>query len=281
MSSRRGSRRKISITPKRGSRGGYSISSKLPKATTYLFYNRTYLYFISIFSIIYFLGHAINRDYVSLLVFMITSIITYENYSKNMSIVLTISCISSILITSIYLTVSPTYTKEGMETKETPAIDEPTPDPKQPSKEKQPVKKNKPLEEKQSDKETQSVSEDTIPKNVENLSPLQPAAFQKNKRGGDFDIDLASTLEQSYGMLNNLLDNDGISNLTDETKRSINEQKKLFQSMNSMAPLIGQAKEMLGMFNTKDFKQMEGLAQTTMQNLKEKRDALPTAITGK
>ena len=71
-------------------------------------------------------------------------------------------------------------------------------------------------------------------------------------------------------MLNNLLDNDGISNLTDETKRLINEQKKLFQSMNSMAPLIGQAKEMLGMFSTNDFKQMEGLAQSTMKKINDK-----------
>ena len=116
-------------------------------------------------------------------------------------------------------------------------------------------------------------------KNTEKLTPLQPASFQKNKRGAsDFDVDLASTLEQSYGMLNNLLDNDGISNLTDETKRLIGEQKKLFQSMNSMAPLIGQAKEMLGMFNTNDFKQMEGLAQSTMKNLNEKKD--PKVVEG-
>lgn len=78
-------------------------------------------------------------------------------------------------------------------------------------------------------------------------------------------------------MLNNLLDNDGISNLTDETKRLIGEQKKLFQSMNSMAPLISQAKEMLGMFNTNDFKQMEGLAQTTMKNLENKKVDSPQA----
>jgi hypothetical protein len=38
-----------------------------------------------------------------------------------------------------------------------------------------------------------------------------------------------------------------------------------------MAPLIGQAKEMLGMFNTNDFKQMEGLAHSTMKNLGDKQ----------
>jgi hypothetical protein len=117
-----------------------------------------------------------------------------------------------------------------------------------------------------SDKQTSSKTDTTKQKKTEKLTPLQPANFNSNK-SGDFDVDLASTLEQSYGMLNNLLDNDGISNLTGETKRLISEQKKLFESMNSMAPLIGQAKEMLGMFNTNDFKQMEGLAQKTMQNL--------------
>jgi hypothetical protein len=245
MSSKRSSRKSRSITPKRVLD---TARSTIPKIQS-LFYNRNYLYFISLFSIIYFLGHAINHEYVSLVVFMITAIFTYATYSKNMSIVLTMSCIATIFLTSVYLTVNTvtrsSYAKEGMTSKNT----------------------------KQS-KNTKPVNKPTQPpqKKTEKLTPLQPASFQKNKRGGDFDVDLASTLEQSYGMLNNLLDNDGISNLTDETKRLIGEQKKLFASVNSMAPLIGQAKEMLGMFNTNDFKQMEGLAQLTMKNLGEKKD---------
>lgn len=241
MPSKRSSRKRSSVTPKRVL--DTAISS-IPKIQS-LFYNRNYLYFISLFSIIYFLGHTINHEYVTLVVFMITAIFTYATYSKNMSFVLTISCIASIFLTSIYLSVNTiSSSKEGMTSKNT----------------------------KQS-KNTKPVNKPTQPpkKKTEKLTPLQPASFQKNKKGGDFDVDLASTLEQSYGMLNNLLDNDGISNLTDETKRLIGEQKKLFQSMNSMAPLIGQAKEMLGMFNTNDFKQMEGLAQSTMKNLGEKK----------
>ena len=241
MPSKRNSRKRTSITSKRVLE---SAVSSIPKFQS-LFYNRNYLYFISLFSIIYFLGHAINHEYVTLVVFMITGIFTYATYSKNMSIVLTMSCISAVILTSVYLGVNTITSKEGMTSKNT-----------------------------KSSKNTKPVNKSTQPpkKNTEKLTPLQPASFQKNKRGGDFDVDLASTLEQSYGMLNNLLDNDGISNLTDETKRLIGEQKKLYQSMNSMAPLIGQAKEMLGMFNTNDFKQMEGLAQSTMKNLGEKKE---------
>ena len=249
MPSKRSSRKRNSITSKRVMD---TAISTIPKIQS-LFYNRNYLYFISLFSIIYFLGHAINHEYVTLVVFMITAIFTYTTYSKNMSIVLTMSSIASILLTSLYISIPSTNTKEGMTskpTKNTKNTPPPVNKPKQPPK-----------------------------KNTEKLTPLQPASFQKNKRGAsDFDVDLASTLEQSYGMLNNLLDNDGISNLTDETKRLIGEQKKLFQSMNSMAPLIGQAKEMLGMFNTNDFKQMEGLAQSTMKNLNEKKD--PKVVEG-
>jgi hypothetical protein len=252
MASKRSSRRTRSITPKKVLD---SAISAIPKVQS-LFYNRNYLYFISLFSIIYFLGHAINHEYVSLVVFMITAIFTYATYSKNMSFVLTMSCIATIILTSIFLSVNNvTSSKEGMTSKNT-----------------KPIKNVKPVA-----KPTQPIQPPK--KKTEKLTPLQPASFQKNKRGGDFDVDLASTLEQSYGMLNNLLDNDGISNLTDETKRLIGEQKKLFQSMNSMAPLIGQAKEMLGMFNTNDFKQMEGLAQSTMKNLGDKKEQ-PKVVEG-
>lgn len=233
--------------------------SSLPKVNSNLqslFHNRTYLYFISIFSIIYFLGHTISHEYFTLLVFMITGVFTYVTYSKNMAVVLTLTCVVSILMTSIYLVFNPSISKEGLS-------------PKMPSNVTKPDKGKK-------------TTPSPPKKKMEKLTPLQPASFQKNKRG-DFDVDLASTLEQSYGMLNNLLDNDGISNLTDETKRLIGEQKKLFQSMNSMAPLISQAKEMLGMFNTNDFKQMEGLAQSTMKNLGDKKGdntAQPKVVEG-
>lgn len=73
MPSKRSSRKRSSVTPKRVL--DTAISS-IPKIQS-LFYNRNYLYFISLFSIIYFLGHTINHEYVTLVVFMITAIFTY------------------------------------------------------------------------------------------------------------------------------------------------------------------------------------------------------------
>ena len=207
---------------------------KIPFNLQTIFYNQNYLYVISLVSILYFLLNAINHNYISVISFMVIGVFTFATYSKNMSIVLTLSCVISILINIITSFLSLFYPKqkEGLTNKTK------TPPPP-------------------------STKDSNTKKTTEKLTSLQPAPFKKGKHS-DFDVDLSSTLQQSYGLLNDLLDNDGISNLTGETKRLISEQKKLFQSMNSMTPLISQAKEMLGMFNTDDFKQLEGLARKTM-----------------
>ena len=162
MSSKRGSRRKSSSR----SKGVLSYAtSTIPKVKS-LFYNRTYLYFISLFSILYFLGKAINHEYITLIVFMVISMFTYETYTKNMAIVLTISCIASILMSSVYITASTAYnttsryTREGLVSKEVDVDDDDNPVPTQPSK-----ADNKPRK-----------------KQTENLTPLQPASFQKKAR---------------------------------------------------------------------------------------------------
>ena len=210
--------------------------SKIPFNIQTIFYNQNYLYVISLISILYFLINAINHNYITLISFMVIGVFTFATYSKNMSLVLTIACITSSMIYifgSIFGIFSPKE-KEGLTNN-----------------------KNIPPGNKTSG------NTNTKKKTTEKLSALQPAPIRTG-RHSDFDVDLSSTLQQSYGMLNDLLDNDGISNLTGETKRLISEQKKLFQSMNSMTPLISQAKEMLGMFNTNDFNQMEGLARKTL-----------------
>lgn len=219
--------------------------SKIPSNLQNIFYNQNYLYIISLVSILYFLLNIVNDNYISVISFMVIGVFTFATYSKNMSVVLTLACVVSIILSIFgsFLRLFPSSRKEGLTNKETTT---PTPSGNKSEDE----TKNKP---------------ETTKKTTEKLSALQPAEFKRGKHS-DFDVDLSSTLQQSYGLLNDLLDNDGISNLTGETKRLISEQKKLFQSMNSMTPLISQAKEMLGMFNTDDFKQMEGLARKTMSS---------------
>lgn len=68
--------------------------------------------------------------------------------------------------------------------------------------------------------------------------------------------DYAQTMTDNYKNLNNLLDPEAMQNLTKETMTLMNEQKKLFESMQSMSPLLAQAKDMLsGM----DMSNLQGL----------------------
>ena len=58
------------------------------------------------------------------------------------------------------------------------------------------------------------------------------------KKGGAHDIDYASTIEDAYDELNNILGSDGIKRLTDDTQGLMKQQAQLAESMKGMAPLI-------------------------------------------
>jgi hypothetical protein len=70
-------------------------------------------------------------------------------------------------------------------------------------------------------------------------------------------IDYATTLENAYTNLDNILGSDGISKLTDDTQRLMSQQQKLFDTMNNMIPMIDTAK---GMMDSLDMGQLNGLA---------------------
>jgi hypothetical protein len=70
-------------------------------------------------------------------------------------------------------------------------------------------------------------------------------------------IDYASTIEEAYGDLNNILGSDGIQKLTEDTQRLMTQQLQLADAMKSMTPLMENAKTMLQGF---DLKNLDGLA---------------------
>ena len=58
------------------------------------------------------------------------------------------------------------------------------------------------------------------------------------KRTGGYDIDYASTIEDAYDQLNNILGSDGIKRLTDDTQKLMKQQMQLAESMSQMEPMI-------------------------------------------
>ena len=54
-------------------------------------------------------------------------------------------------------------------------------------------------------------------------------------------IDYASTLEQAYDNIENIIGEDGVRGLTDQTKSLMNQQKQLMENMKDMGPLLKSA----------------------------------------
>lgn len=79
--------------------------------------------------------------------------------------------------------------------------------------------------------------------------------YSGNKRGAiggpakPSRIDYATTLEDAYDNLDKILGSGGMKNLSADTEKLMNQQKQLFESMNSMMPLVGKAQDMLKGFD--------------------------------
>jgi len=92
--------------------------------------------------------------------------------------------------------------------------------------------------------------------------------FHNKKGGSSFSnaapvngasrIDYATTLENAYTDLDNILESGGIDKLTNDTQRLMTQQQKLFDTMNNMMPMIESAK---GMMDSLDMSQLGGLTE--------------------
>jgi uncharacterized membrane protein YciS (DUF1049 family) len=87
------------------------------------------------------------------------------------------------------------------------------------------------------------------PKGRSSLSNAAPV-------NGNTRIDYATTLEDAYTNLEGILGSDGIGKLTNDTQRLMSQQQKLFDTMNTMVPMIETAKNMM---DSLDMKQLGGL----------------------
>jgi hypothetical protein len=85
------------------------------------------------------------------------------------------------------------------------------------------------------------------------MATLTPASYDGKDHDGDGDddggnepnganrIDYASTLEQAYDNIENIIGEEGVRGLTDQTKSLMNQQKELMNSMKDMGPLLQSA----------------------------------------
>ena len=80
-----------------------------------------------------------------------------------------------------------------------------------------------------------------------NIPSSKPAAATESEEDEAIGkrIDYASTIEQAYDNLQQMLGPDGIKGLSKETQSLVHQQKSLIQNLNDMAPVLKTAKETL------------------------------------
>lgn len=120
------------------------------------------------------------------------------------------------------------------------------------SKQKQTVKK-----EKEANTTLHGKKEDKPKKTKQGMASLSPASYDGQDHDNDGGenahgakeanrIDYASTLEEAYDNIENIIGEDGVRGLTDQTKSLMNQQKELMNNMKEMGPLLKSAESFMG-----------------------------------
>jgi hypothetical protein len=80
---------------------------------------------------------------------------------------------------------------------------------------------------------------DDTSNDTNNKSTEESFEVGRSKKG-NYDIDYASTIEDAYDELNNILGGDGIKKLTGDTQNLMKQQMQLTEAMKGIGPLIEQ-----------------------------------------
>lgn len=254
-----------------------NFSSELSKLLT----NKYFMYFIVFLASTNVLGYLITRQLNAVLFFTLVSVLTFQ-FSKNMTVVLLVALIVTNLVMSNKMI------REGMENDTatdansgSEALDKVASIDAKIATTLPLVKESVNNEEVKKKIESRVNSEagqqkiataKTAISNVDiNNTDLNQAVeeenapegfvFSKGAKGSNGSkgsaehfgprIDYASTLEQSYQHLDNLLGSDSIKQLTGDTQKLMQQQQNLFNTMNQMVPVLEGAQNMLKGFDMK------------------------------
>lgn len=218
---------------------------KFPSEVSKLLTNKYVLYAVVFIAVANVLGYLVTNKLNAVVFFGLVAFLA-SNFSKNMVVILLVALIATNLL------MSNKFTREGLENMGSDKKKEGMADKKKEGMEEMVKEEEEPVKPKEEKKK------DTFGnKHASKLSNAAPV----NTDGGS-RIDYNSTIEGAYDNLEKMLGGDGITKLTGDTQKLMEQQQKLFQSMQSMAPMIENAKGMLEGFNPEDLKGLAGIASS-------------------
>ena len=231
-----------------------------------LLVNKTFLYVVFFLAITNVLGYLFMGDDQALTQFILIGIITYF-FNKNMTVVLLVALLMTNFLKVTSISVN---RKEGMENKEEDMDMEEEEGGTDLSMDMMEQMQEQLIEKVEKASETPALKEPRRKtKNSRamekeeflNTGPTKKTKkekFQNSKKKGGNYVDQAATLEAAYDNLDGIIGKDGINKLTAETSTLLSQQKNLAKTMESMAPLVKNAKEMLSGFNFDSLKAVGG-----------------------
>lgn len=210
--------------------------------------NKMVLYIVLFLAITNVLGYLMTGNIWAVVLFALSGVAT-TYFSKNMIVVLLVA----LVITSFFLGTKTAIriTREGMENKKKGQ------DGKKDGKKKKGGDDGKKKENFEDDDDDEDI-EDTqheAAKVVRENKPMKPSKddsmhsteedHMKSKDKKNSSIDHQSTLEEAYDNLEKMLGSDGIRNMTADTKKLAEKQKKLMANIKNMEPMLQNATKML------------------------------------
>lgn len=215
--------------------------------------NKYILYIILILAIINVLGYIAMEDYSSLGLFVTIGLLS-SYFSKNMSV----NLLLAIVITSIMA--ANNKFREGMKNKENEKDIEKL------------TNSNKCKEDDDCPKGKKCNDGKCVTTFQNNVPPSSPAPVDDSDESVGDRIDYAATMEQAYDNLHKMLGEGGMKNITEETKKLVAQQKDLMGTLNSMTPVLKNAKATLEGLDMGDLKGMQDMmSKMNLPGMKSKK----------
>ena len=230
------------------------------KEASKLLTNKYFLYFMVFLAATNMLGYLVTNKLNALIFFALVGLITFQ-FSKNMAVVLLVAVIATNFLMSTNLM------REGLENQsDSTATDTTTSTATTASTD----SKKDTVKNKVEDAVQQALADDTtdgssklidtnnkdLNKKIASDDEPEGVVQSSNVKGKTEEhfgprLDYASTIEQSYQNLDQLLGSDSIKQLTSDTQKLMAQQQNLFNTMNQMAPVLEGATNMLKTFDVK------------------------------
>lgn len=246
--------------------------------------NKYFLYFMVFLAATNILGYMVTNKWNAIIFFVLIGFLTFQ-FSKNMAVVLLAALVSTNFL------VASKMVREGLTNNDTTTtssddqnadtVDKVSAQDPSLGKPAQALKDTKKVEAakdalnaKKAANASANDSSDPVAANKDSNNPTlnngkdssKVEGFERKKSGTkaatkESYIDHAATIEEAYTSLDNILGSDGINKLTQDTQRLMAQQQKLFDTMQSMAPMVGQAQEMLKGLDLKGISGLLGKSQ--------------------